>query len=647
MRHGLKKLFVILCCLATGSMAAAAEPNGFAFQLPAGEQRVAELTMLDAEQVTVVCFLGTECPLAKLYGPRLQELATEFAGKGVEFVGINSNRQDSMEEVLQYAQGHGITFPIGKDYDHAVASRFGATRTPEVFVVKGGRQILYQGRIDDRYLPGLTKPEANREELKAALTQIVTGQSVAVAKTEPVGCLLGRVTETPQPTRLTYCQEISRILQRQCVECHKAGEIGPFALTDYDEVVGWGEMIVEVIGDGRMPPWHASETQGHFVNARRMPEAEKLAVREWVAGGMPYGEVADLPPAVEAAEEWQLGREPDLVLDMRAEPFEVPAEGTVEYQYFVVDPGFEEDKWVAGAQILPGNRSVVHHGIIFIRPPGDERPQGVGWLTAYVPGQRLTHFPANMARRVPAGSKLVFQMHYTPTGVAASDLSKLGITFADPAEVDEEVFTVMAQRQDFEIPPHAADHVVSGGTTKFPRNGRLLAIAPHMHVRGKAVEVYVRDQDRRPQLLDVPRYDFNWQHVYVLAEPQPLDDIERLEFEIHFDNSKANPANPDPTKPVHWGDQTWEEMAIVFFEVARPRGDDSASERDAANEPRKNRKVTETDVRTFFERFDPDGDGVVHEEDVPLATRRFAFGRFDRNGDGQLTRQEVEQTSRN
>jgi thiol-disulfide isomerase/thioredoxin len=611
------------------------------FRLPAGGDSTATVWAVDPPQVSVVCFLGTECPLARLYGPRLQQLADEYADKNVQFVGVNSNRQDSLDEVLAYRESLGLRFPIGKDYDHAVAAQFNATRTPEVFVVRGGNEILYRGRIDDRYLPGVTKPAATRDDLALALKEVIAGQAVSVPRTDAVGCLLGRVTASPQPTELTYCNEVSRILQQQCVECHRAGEIGPFALTEYEEVVGWGDMMLEVIDNGRMPPWHAAGSVGHFVNARTMPEADKQMLREWVAGGMPYGDVNQLPPPPAPVEEWQLGSDPDLVLPMRDEPFPVPAEGTIEYQHFVVDPGFTEDRWIAGAQILPGARGVVHHGIIFIRPPDGIEPAGVGWLTAYVPGQRLLPLPPHMARKVPAGSKLVFQMHYTPNGTATTDLSQLGILFADTAQVTEEVFTVMAINQNFEIPPHAGNYAVAGGTSQFPKNGRMLAMAPHMHVRGKAFEVSGRKGDEVVPLLDVPRYDFNWQHVYIFEEPLGLDQFDRIEFVARYDNSAENPVNPDPSSPVHWGDQTWEEMAIAFFEVVRPldeavEGESYRQERGAARHA-----LTTEKVDKFFAKFDTDGDGVVHELDVPDATRRFAFGKYDSNGDGQLTRAEV------
>ncbi|MCA9053597.1 MAG: redoxin domain-containing protein [Planctomycetaceae bacterium] len=624
--------------------------------LPTGEPQLS-LPGIDGEAVpiagpestrlTVLCFLGTECPLARLYGPRLEQLSQQYHQAGVRFVGVNSNRQDSLDEVRQYAQDYALTFPLAKDYDQQAANRFEITRTPEVCVVDAEGRIRYRGRIDDQYLPGLSRPAPTRNDLSAAIEELLAGKAVSVSETPPVGCLIGRIPQVTAPTELTYCRDISRVLQQHCVECHRTGDIGPFALTDYDEVVGWGDMMLEVIADGRMPPWHATENSGPFINAREMPSSDKQALREWVAGGMPFGSVDDLPPPVAEREKWDLGREPDLVVSMREEPFVVPAEGVIDYQYFVVDPGFTEDRWVSGAEVLPGNRSVVHHCIVFIRPPDGTKLPGLGWLTAYVPGQRAFAMPPGMGRRVPAGSRLVFQMHYTPNGSEQSDRTQLGLLFADESTINEEVYTLMAINQNFEIPPGAADHPVDAVLDKLPRDGRLLAMAPHMHIRGKSCRVVARTGSYARTLLDVPRYDFNWQHVYAFENSIPLNSLDAIEFTAHFDNSAENPVNPDPAQFVHWGDQTWEEMTVAFFEVARPRGSKQGdAQRAKATRPREPTPDDEKFVDDFFVRCDANEDGRIDNSEVPLAVKRFGFRRLDLNGDGYLDRSEIAEQAR-
>jgi mono/diheme cytochrome c family protein len=474
----------------------------------------------DAPRATVLCFLGTECPLARLYGPRLQALHKHYEERGVRFVGINSNQQDSLEEVKQYAAHLSLSFPLAKDYDHAAADRFRVERTPEVCLLDGTGQVIYRGRIDDQHHPGVTKPVPTRNDLQAAIDDLLAGRPVAVPQTTAVGCRIGRKPAAQAATNLTYCKDVSRILQQHCVECHRAGDIGPFALTDFDEVTGWGETLLEVIADGRMPPWHASEASVPFVNARAMPQADRDALAQWVHGGMPYGSPEDLPEPLPTRADWSLARQPDVVIPMRATPFKVPAEGVVEYQYFVADPHLTEDKWVVGAEVIPGARSVVHHVIVFIRPPDGVKLRGMGWLTAYVPGQRLSMLPPGMGRLIPAGSKLVFQMHYTPNGAEQQDLSQLGLVFGDDSEITEELFTLMAINQNFEIPPGAADHAVHATLDNLPPESRLLALAPHMHVRGKGCQVTARGGDGSSVVLDVPHYDFNWQHVYALRDPR-------------------------------------------------------------------------------------------------------------------------------
>ena len=316
-----------------------------------------------ADRFSVVAFLGNECPLAKLYASRLNSLSQEFSG-AVRILGINSNRQDSVEEIDAFCRSLNIGFEIAKDHRNLIADQFGAKRTPEVFLLDGDLRILYRGRIDDQYQPGVAKPAPTRHDLKVAITEALAGDTITVPVTEVEGCIIGRVKIVDSKSNVTFSNQISRVLKRNCVECHRAGDIGPFSLTDYEEVVGWADMIVEVVDEGRMPPWHADPKHGEFTNARLMPEADKQLLREWVESGAPFGKPAELPVFEKRIEGWNLPRQPDVVFQMRDKEFMVPADGTVPYQYFVVDPEFEEDKWVVGAEIVPGNRSVVHHSIV-------------------------------------------------------------------------------------------------------------------------------------------------------------------------------------------------------------------------------------------------------------------------------------------
>ena len=611
--------------------------------------------------LTVVCFLGTECPLAKLYGPRLAALAIEFQSQRVRFVGVNSNQQDSLEEVRKYVEELEIGFAFGKDGGNRVADLFTAERTPEVFVLDQDLEIRYHGRIDDQYTPGISRSAASRQDLRVAVEELLDGKPVTVAETEATGCFIGRVHKAAESSDVTYCDQVSRVLQRHCTECHRADKIGPFSLTDYDEAIGWAETMLEVIDNGRMPPWHANPEHGDFTNARVMPDEDKQLLHRWVENGMPYGDKEQLLAPQTYTPGWQLDRHPDLILPMSREEFVVPADGTVEYQYFVVDPNFEEDCWVTGTQVLPGNRSVVHHSIVFIRPPDGSGFRGIGWLGGYVPGQLTRSMPEGLGIRIPAGSKLVFQQHYTPTGSEQLDLTHVGLTFGDESSITHEVYSLVDVEQEFEIPPHDDHHVVSSTSNRFPREAQLLAISPHMHLRGRAFRLVAQRPDESNILLDVPNYDFNWQHTYQLTTPLSLDSIDGVEFEATFDNSSKNPSNPDPKQWVTWGDQTWEEMAVVFLTISVPR---AAEVEEPSEEPTAevtgppSEPLSDDDISTeirqrmsaeadrLLARFDNNGDGEITRYETPVVFRKFSFRQMDEDGDDCLTRAEIEKAAR-
>lgn len=262
---------------------------------------------------------------------------------------------------------------------------------------------------------------------------------------------------------------------------------------------------------------------------------------------------------------------------MRDEPFVVKAEGEVAYQNFVVDPGFEEDKWITMAEALPGNRAVVHHIVVFVKPPEVEGKKGFApgaqFLTTYVPGYRARPLPEGMAKWVPADSQFIFQLHYTPIGTEQTDRSRLRLVFAEPDEVKELVVSTAVQikHEELVIPPHAENHRSEAiGQVELP-NARLLSIFPHMHLRGKSFRMDARFPDgTRETLLNVPHYDFNWQTTYRLRDPKPLPRGTEIVIVGHHDNSEWNPANPDPSQTVRWGDQTWEEMLIALYEWSIP-----------------------------------------------------------------------------
>lgn len=614
--------------------------DGFSLPDHLGNQH--SLDEFNDHKLVVVAFLGTECPLAKLYAGRLQSLADEYADQDVSVLAIMSNAQDSLAEIAAFVHRHNLSYPVLKDMGNRVADKFGAKRTPQVFLLDRHRRVRYSGRIDDQFVVGIVRDKPTREDLRLAIDELLAGNSVSVPVSEPLGCIIGRIRQVNEASPVTYNGQIADILQGRCVECHREGEIGPFPLTCYEEAAGWGEMMAEVVRQQRMPPWHASPEYGSFANDRRMPEREKELLYQWVENGCPEGDHAEPLPLREFTTGWQLPRQPDDVYAM-PEPFTVPADAGQEgvpYQYIRVPTNFRKDRWIEASEVQPGNRSVVHHVIVYVEPPGDstkKRPKRRNWifLAAYVPGLRYDAFPPKSAKCVPAGSTFVFEVHYTPVGSEQQDTTRLGIVYADDDQVEHEVITCELGNLDFEIPPGDPAHVVTATSRPIKRPLTLISMSPHMHLRGKAFryELVLPSGDRKV-LLDVPAYDFNWQTRYALAKPLELPIGSVLHCRAVYDNSPANLANPDPGVAVHWGDQSWDEMMLGYFDVVLPR--------DESRPPGKKPAHTGVDIVGMFDVADGDGDGGLSlEETSAHRLVRNNFQKLDLNHNGLLGLDEV------
>lgn len=625
-----------------------------------------EVSLRDFEDkpIVVVAFLGTDCPLAKLYGPRLQTLSEKYQSKDVAFLGINSNRQDTLTQVGAYARRHGVKFPLLKDGRNEVADLFGAVRTPEVFVLDRSRTVRYYGRIDDQYGIGYVRDAVEQSWVSDSIEALIAGKEVAVKSVEPVGCHIGRVKQPNPDSPVTYSNQIARIFNTHCIECHRKGEIAPFPLTNFDEVVGWAEMIREVVNEKRMPPWHADPAHGKFENDISLTAEQIAEIDLWVRNGAPEGDPAQKPELPVFTAGWQLPREPDEVFAMAEQPYRVQAEGEVSYKYFEVDPKFAEDKYIEAAEIIPGNRAVVHHILINVVTPKDRRFIGAGggeFLTGYVPGSRFRPLPKGMAKFVPAGSKLRFQVHYTPIGVETDDLSKVGFLYADPENVDKIVITQQILNANFTrgrrgrepsggrpvdsyIPAGAENHPIAGRSIGSPIEVELLHLMPHMHLRGKAFTYeLVPPGGRTEVLLDVPAYDFNWQTAYRLEEPLKLPAGSHIRCVGYFDNSERNLANPDPERDVYWGDQTDDEMMIGYFDVAVPVSAFNQSDLrlSMTNRPRNQIRAAIDNNRVLFKALDKNNDGLIAKEELTNPNHLKAFPKIDVDGDGKITPAEL------
>lgn len=513
-----------------------------------------------------IVYLGTECPLAKLYGPRLSDIQKQYADRGVQIIGINSNKQDSLTEIAAYVHRHEIGFPMLKDPGNRIADAMGAERTPEVFLLDHDRVVCYHGRIDDQYGVGYSKERGAKPELTVAIEALLQGEPIPTPETQAVGCYIGRVDDTEPRGDVTFTKDIAPILNDRCVSCHREGEIAPFTLTSYDDVLGWEDTILEVIADNRMPPWFADPKHGKFSNDARLTPQQRELIATWIENGMPEGAAEDLPEPPVFADGWQMP-EPDQIFRMRDKPYSVPAEGIVDYQHYVVDPGWSEDKYIVAAEARPDKRAVVHHILVYVIPPGEQNRDFRQVVAGYAPGMPPLHLTDGVALEVKAGSKLLFEMHYTPNGSTTEDLSYLGVKFTDKENVRKRLNGRVAINHQFEIPAGDANHQVQASYIAR-QDENLISLTPHMHLRGKSFRFDVRFPDGREEtLLNVPHYDFNWQLKYVLDEPLLLPAGTRVECTAVFDNSENNMANPDPTKPVRWGEQSFEEMMIGFMDT--------------------------------------------------------------------------------
>jgi peroxiredoxin len=546
------------------------------FVLPDAAGKPWSLADHKGKKAYVVLFLGTQCPISNSYAPHLAELHGKYADKGVLFLAINSNHHDTAKEIGEHAKKYAIPFPVLCDVDQKIADGFGAERVPEAFVLDAAFKVVYHGRIDDQFGIGFTRPQPTRLDLAAALDEVLAGDKVSQPSTPVAGCYITRAPKAKAKATVTYAKEVSRILQSRCQECHRPGQIGPMPLLTYDDASSWSAMIREVVSDKRMPPWHADPKHGKFTNDRSLTKAEYDTLLAWIDQGCAKGEDKDLPPPRKFPEGWSIGK-PDTVLTMPT-AFKVPAKapkGGIPYQHFIVKTDFAEDTYVQAVECKPGAPAVVHHIVVYLAGPGGGGFDGTRPLGTWVPGDRGLRCPPGTARKIAKGSTLIFQMHYTPNGFAQEDKSSIGLVLAKdpPAKL---MHSRIVFNMAFAIPPGADNYKVTG-TTTFAKDVLLWNLMPHMHLRGKSFEyAAVYPDGKREVLLSVPRYDFGWQTTYELAQPVRLPAGTKLECVGHFDNSKENPNNPDPSVTVRWGLQTWQEMlaGVVdysFVEEAQPK----------------------------------------------------------------------------
>lgn len=530
-----------------------------------------KLSDYQGKKYLVIAMTSTSCPLCKKYTPTLARLEQQYAGKNVAFLFVNPTATDSVS-------GPSFRGIYVHDKQGTLTAELGVRTTTEVTVLDPSRTIIYRGAIDDQYGIGYALDAPRQSYLVKALDQALAGEQLAISATTAPGCALEVTTPVAKPSKpVTYYQHIARIMQANCVECHRSGGVAPFALDTMKDVVAHHGMIRKVVEKGTMPPWFATApTPGEhsiWSNDRSLSKEDKTSLLAWLQGDRAAGDPTDAPLPRKFDDKWQIGK-PDKVLKFNR-PVTIKAEGTMPYVHMVVNANIDEDKWVQAVEVRPSAREVVHHVIVSILPPGispferGREGDGVrtGFFAIYVPGNSQLVFPEGFGKKLPKGSQILFQMHYTPNGKATTDQTELGLIFARK-EPQFEVKVAGVANTRFSIPPETDNYEVNA-QLRLPYDATIMGFAPHMHVRGKACKYEVTTASRKT-ILDIPQYDFNWQLLYRLAEPLALKKGDTLHYTAWFDNSSKNPANPDPKKTVKWGQQTFDEMMLGYVEYYIP-----------------------------------------------------------------------------
>jgi hypothetical protein len=438
----------------------------------------------------------------------------------------------------------------------------GVTRTPEVAVLDADHRIRYRGRIDDQHRLGGSRPDVTDDSLKLALDSLLAGREITTAQTPVDGCLITQPEFTPPKEPVLFYEQVAPILQKHCQECHHVGGESPFSLVSLDEVLAQAEMIAEVVADRRMPPWYASRKH-RFVNERGLSAAERETVIAWVKSGRAAGDATNAPPPRQFSDsKWEIGQ-PDLVLTA-VETHSLPADGFVDYKYVVLPHVFWQDTWISAAEILPSNPAVVHHSNLAYWTVGQDFSSS-NFITGRVPGGTAMTLGDGIAFRIPKGSVIGLQIHYTTTGKPEKNKMSVGFSFPRAA-VRQELRHLQVTTSKYEIPPGAAAHEVKA-TRTLAMDATGIGMFSHMHLRGKDMTFVARPPAGEAEtLLAIPNYHYDWQQNYRWQPgTKKFAKGTKIEVTAHFDNSRFNPFNPDHTATVKHGQQTFEEMMFGFF----------------------------------------------------------------------------------
>jgi len=519
-----------------------------------------ELYYLSDMKAVVLLAAGNGCAASRAAAKSLESMRARYQASGVEFLAIDSNLKDTPDSIAKEAKADGVGLPVLTDELQLIGESLGFERNGEVLILNPQDwRVVYRGAVE----------KGENHYAAAALDAALTGAAVKVSQTDAGGCTIAMPERQRRSAhaQISYEKTIAPMLSTHCVACHREGGIAPWQMSSYDMVRGFSPMIREVLRTKRMPPWHADPHYGVFGNDRSLTADETKALVHWIEAGSPRGGGSD--PLTQVKKDWPvwpLGT-PDLVVNLPK--FDVPATGVIPYQMWTVDNPLDHDVWVRAVDFLPGARANLHHIIATIggeMAPGEKRDTD-GSLADFVPGSEPLQIPPESGILLKKGAKFGFQAHYTVNGKPVTDVTQMGLYFMDKPPQYRYRAAIMANPR-IKIPANTKAYT-NDATYKFDREVLVYSLHPHAHFRGAAAEFVAQYPDGREEiLLNVPRYEFNWQTTYELKKPIVLPAGTAVKYSMTYDNSTQNKANPDPNREVPWGQQTWDEM---LFGVIRFR----------------------------------------------------------------------------
>ena len=511
--------------------------------------------------LTVITIFDIDCPISLKLVPKVQRLEKEFPKLAFKHIFIS--KLASKEEAIKVYKSRKFTGQLLFDSNRTFANTFAVKTTCENYVIDSKGTLQYRGAIDDQYGINIVREKAENLYLKNALNNLMQEKPVDFALTGAPGCLVDTEQQVAKSGSITFHKDISRILQNKCQQCHRKGGVGPFELMTFDQAKERRKMIKYVVSKDIMPPWFA-DTGRKWRQNYDLSKGEKETLLKWLDAGTPEGDKSFAPEPKKWSTEGII-KNPDLII--KFPKVKVQAEGFMRYKYATVKVPITEDKWVRAVETRTKNPQVLHHALTFLtdNPKNKRVNAAAGFFSGYVPGATINQFPEGTGKFLPKGSYLLVQLHYTPNGTAVEDQVSLAFDFYDEVP-KHEVVTKSAFTRSIKIPPRAAKHQILA-EHKFREDGYLTGFNPHAHLRGKSFKYELIHADgKKVTLIDIPKYDFNWQINYQPVEPIFAPAGSKVKVIAHFDNSENNKSNPNPNVTVRFGEQTNDEMMIGYFE---------------------------------------------------------------------------------